>query len=69
MIQSVHDRLVAHGRTRMTVLPAAGDGIVESRNVADVRPQSSVPHPLDVSLSWARSVSTTKSTARPLGGP
>src|SRR5262249_59496565 len=24
-----------------------GDGIVESRDVADVRPQSSVPHPLD----------------------
>src|SRR5262249_33669168 len=24
-----------------------GDGIVESRDVADVRPQSSIPHPLD----------------------
>src|SRR5437773_11690535 len=24
-----------------------GDGIVEGRDVADVRPQSSVPHPLD----------------------
>src|SRR5207248_4682458 len=24
-----------------------GDGIVEDRDVADVRPQSSVPHPLD----------------------
>src|SRR5262245_63188233 len=24
-----------------------GDGIVESRNVADVRPQSTMPHPLD----------------------
>src|SRR5262249_2054342 len=44
---------VAPGRTRMTVLRAAlgrvegGDGIVEGRDVADVRPQSSVPHPLD----------------------
>src|ERR1700739_3045913 len=25
----------------------SGDGIVEGRDVADVRPQSSVPHPLD----------------------
>ena len=24
-----------------------GDGVVEGRDVADVRPQSSVPHPLD----------------------
>ena len=24
-----------------------GDGIVESRDVADVRPQSTIPHPLD----------------------
>ena len=38
----------------MIVFPAAslgrvqgGDGIVEGRDVADVRPQSSVPHPLD----------------------
>ena len=27
--------------------PNCGDGIVEGRDVADVRPQSSVPHPLD----------------------
>src|SRR5690348_18108952 len=25
----------------------SGDGVVEGRDVADVRPQSSVPHPLD----------------------
>ena len=38
----------------MIVFPVAslgrvegGDGIVEGRDVADVRPQSSVPHPLD----------------------
>src|SRR6266480_6360747 len=24
-----------------------GDGVVESRDVADVRPQSTIPHPLD----------------------
>ena len=45
---------VAHGRTRMIVFPLrrsvrlkGGDGVVEGRDVADVRPQSSVPHPLD----------------------
>jgi Thioredoxin len=42
-----------HGRTLMIVFPFAslgrvegGDGIVEGRDVADVRPQPSVPHPL-----------------------
>jgi len=25
----------------------SGDGVIERRDVADVRPQSSVPHPLD----------------------
>src|SRR4029077_15600602 len=28
-------------------LVEGGDGVIESRDVADVRPQSSVPHPLD----------------------
>ena len=28
-------------------LVEGGDGIVESRDVADVRPQSTIPHPLD----------------------
>src|SRR3954468_9572596 len=42
-----------HGRTWMIVFPLirlvgleSGDGFVEGRDVADVRPQSSVPHPL-----------------------
>src|SRR5438477_5317613 len=28
-------------------LVEGGDGVIEGRDVADVRPQSSVPHPLD----------------------
>jgi hypothetical protein len=28
-------------------LVEGGDGVIERRDVADVRPQSSVPHPLD----------------------
>src|SRR5215472_8215808 len=45
-----------------------GDGVVEGRDVADVRPQSSVPHPLDDLTQWVRSDSTTKSTDRPSAG-
>ena len=36
-----------------------GDGIVEVRDVADVRPQPSVPYPLDDLTESARSDSTT----------
>ena len=64
-----------HGRTRMIVFPPGplgrvegGDGIVEGRDGADVRPQSSVTHPLDDLTQWARSDSTTKSTVRPSAG-
>ncbi len=45
-----------------------GDGIVEGRYFADVRPQSSVRTRWTISLSWARSDSTTKSTAKPSAG-
>lgn len=45
----------------MTVFPArrsvelkAGDGFVEGRDVADVRPQPSVAHPLDDLTQLAR---------------
>ncbi len=37
------DRLSLASRGRVE----GGDGIVESRDVADVRPQSTIPHPLD----------------------
>src|SRR5262249_8914124 len=37
------DRLPLDPRGRVE----CGDGVVEGRDVADVRPQSSVPHPLD----------------------
>src|SRR5688572_22362112 len=37
------DRLSPDPRGRVE----CGDGVVEGRDVADVRPQSSVPHPLD----------------------
>src|SRR5436190_409069 len=37
------DRLPLDSRGRVE----CGDGVVEGRDVADVRPQSSVPHPLD----------------------
>src|SRR5260221_11922120 len=37
------DRLSLASRGRVE----DGDGIVESRDVADVRPQSTIPHPLD----------------------
>src|SRR5262245_45322569 len=55
------DRLPADPLSRIE----SGDGIVEGRDVADVRPQSSVPHPLDDSPSWARSDTRTKSIAGP----
>ena len=45
-----------------------GDGIVEDRNVADVRPQPSGTHRWTISLSWARSDRTTKSTVKPSAG-
>src|SRR5512143_762673 len=45
-----------------------GDGFVEGRDGADVRPQSSVPHSLDDLTQLGASDSTTKSTARPSTG-
>jgi hypothetical protein len=48
-------------------LVEGGDGVIEGRDVANVRPQSSVPHPLDDLTQLGRSNSTTKSTARPSG--
>src|ERR1043166_8220912 len=45
-----------------------GDGIVESRDVADVCPQPTNPAPLDALTNWARSGSTTKSIVRPPEG-
>lgn len=45
-----------------------GEGIIEGQGGADVRPHSTVPHPLTISVGWARSDSTTNSTAKPLAG-
>jgi len=46
-----------------------GDGIVEGRNVADVRPQSSVTHPLDY-LTQLGTISLDNEVDRPaVGGP
>src|SRR6516165_5300627 len=42
-----------------------GDGFVEGRDVADVRPSRARR---TISLSWARSGTTTKSTVRPSAG-
>ena len=42
-LTNADDRLPLDPRGRVE----CGDGVVEDRDVADVRPQSSVPHPLD----------------------
>src|SRR5258708_21680150 len=66
---------VAHGRTRMTVFPlrrsvgfkaATASSRVETLPMFVRRPPSR--NPCTHSLSWARSDSTTKSTARPSAG-
>jgi hypothetical protein len=45
-----------------------GEGIVEGGDGADVRAQPSIPHSLNDLAQWARSDSTTKSTATPSAG-
>src|SRR5207253_5188622 len=45
-----------------------GDGVVESRDVADVRPQSSVTHPLD-DLTQLGAIGHKNKVDRQAGGP
>src|SRR5689334_7624572 len=46
-----------------------GDGIVEGRDVADVRPQSSVPHPLDDLTQLGAIGHENKVDRQAVGGP
>src|ERR1043166_8063252 len=62
-----------HANDRLPRAPLArvegGDGIVEGRDVADVRPQSSVPHPLD-DLTQLGAIGHENEVDRPaVGGP
>jgi hypothetical protein len=47
----------------------SGDRIVEGRDGADVRPRRPSRTRWTISTTWARSDSTTQSTARPSAGP
>src|SRR5262249_20032962 len=46
-----------------------GDGIVEDRDAADVRPQSSVPHPLDILTRWGTPGLENEVDRQAIGGP
>src|SRR5262249_51237245 len=46
-----------------------GDGIVEGRDVADVRPQPSVPHPLDELIQLGTIGLDNEVDRRAVGGP
>src|SRR5260370_39899587 len=46
-----------------------GDGVVEGRDVADVRPQSSVPHPLDDLTQLGAIGHENKVDRQAVGGP
>src|SRR5438552_1487727 len=46
-----------------------GDGVIEGRDVADVRPQSSVPHPLDDLTQLGTIGHENKVDRQAVGGP
>src|SRR5207248_589126 len=46
-----------------------GDGIVESRDVADVRPQPTIPHPLDDLPQWGAIGYDDKVISQAASGP
>src|SRR5690242_11153013 len=59
------DRLALYTRDRVE----CGDGVVKGRDVADVRPQSSVPHPLDNRTQFGTIGLDNEIDRQAVGGP